>query len=127
MNPREQIQKQAEIIHDANVSVGFNQFDPPSAPLVMPSPVDRTTPWHKVSLVPNPASSDISLGFISDDNAAYSLDVRDVKGEMVYNEIINAVKGENNFSIHINTWSPGVYYLEIRIQDKLSTFKFVKQ
>lgn len=89
-------------------------------PVQITNGIDETESLQ-LPVFPNPASNMLIVE-IPKENIAYDFSITDINGKVVLNR-------RNYFdnSIDISRFSTGVYYLQIKTNDKIYTSKFIKQ
>ncbi|MDD3859538.1 MAG: T9SS type A sorting domain-containing protein, partial [Bacteroidales bacterium] len=76
---------------------------------------------EEISLYPNPASDVFSIDF-GNNTSNKEIFACNLNGEIVYNEIYGV---ENLISINTNSFASGVYFVEIKYQDKIEVKKLI--
>ncbi|HOZ30411.1 MAG TPA: T9SS type A sorting domain-containing protein [Bacteroidales bacterium] len=76
---------------------------------------------EEISLYPNPTSDIFSIDF-GNNIGNKEIFVCNLNGEIVYNEIYGV---ENLISINTNSFASGVYFVEIKYQDKIEVKKLI--
>ena len=79
----------------------------------------------KELLYPNPASEFVYLNFNSVSEGPVNIQIVNSIGQLVKQRPVNASKGQNQFKIHVNDISPGIYIVRINKGDLNITKKFV--
>lgn len=88
--------------------------------------VKRTDNLDKMSLSPNPTSSNISLQTVSSTVEAGIVRVLDLNGEVMKNESISLSKGLNTISIQLDDLSAGIYLISLETVNGIQVEKIVK-
>lgn len=78
-----------------------------------------------LKLFPNPATNAINLSFHSNINSPVNISVVNTLGNKIYTYKINARMGINHHSIDLNNMPTGVYSLQIEMNNKVISRKFV--
>ena len=78
--------------------------------------------FKELSLVPNPATSQLMLNFETELSQDAQLEIYDIAGRLIHSEVINANKGFNRINMDISGFDKGTYIVsiikdDIRIQD----------
>lgn len=81
--------------------------------------------WNFVG--PIPAQSNLNLSFNSGDYQNLSLEVFDVRGQLVRAQELNAEAGINTLSMNVENLLSGIYFIRIRNSQGILERKFVKQ
>lgn len=99
---------------------------PPIAYPVTVENVIRNNPG--ISLYPNPGHDEITMSTRLEENADISITVYNAMGQIVYDENnLKALAGEYQKTIGIGHLKEGMYYYHLRINDSLSSGKFLKK
>jgi len=68
---------------------------------------------------PNPIKSILHCKFVSSENANLSINIIDLSGREIIKTSQNLVSGQNNFSIFLGDQKPGIYFLEMKTDNKV--------
>jgi len=79
------------------------------------------------TVYPNPASSEVTIGFSSDKETRYSVTVADMTGRIIINENHTSVVGDNQFQMNISSLSKGIYMVILQNSDGTLQKKIVVQ
>ena len=79
-----------------------------------------------ISASPNPFSDDILIQLTSTESVESRLMITDALGKTVSIQNAPILKGDNTISLKTNTLSHGMYFISIKIGDKMATLKMVK-
>nr|HMT30752.1 T9SS type A sorting domain-containing protein [Bacteroidia bacterium] len=79
-------------------------------------------PGSELNVYPNPVSTQLTIELDAAKSGAYSVEIVDLAGRVVYSEVINAAAGINNNVIDVADYAKGVYTLSVKNNDG-----FVKQ
>jgi hypothetical protein len=83
---------------------------------------------EKIYLYPNPAKEDINVLVQAKKNQRATLTITDVAGRITNRLETNVEKGQNSFTLDIETLSPGTYYIQLKTADGITlSQKFIKQ
>jgi len=78
-------------------------------------------------IAPNPAASQIEIGFFLAMDETANLEIFDLSGRLVSTEILNAGAGYHSRLLQVSSLESGNYFLRIRQGSKITrTQKFVK-
>ncbi len=77
----------------------------------------------KMRLIPNPADEETKLNFTVRRAQNVNVKIVDITGMVVFEQTIQAIKGMNNTSIDLSTFSKGVYSVMLVTNDEVSTEK----
>jgi hypothetical protein len=76
---------------------------------------------------PNPANDMLNISFTSEKEENYTMSVVDVTGRVILSETKNAVEGDNNEALNLQSVSSGVYFLILNKGDNTIYSRIVKQ
>ncbi|MCB9355349.1 MAG: T9SS type A sorting domain-containing protein [Saprospiraceae bacterium] len=93
-------------------------------------PVATNTPFEnsvRLDLYPNPAVEQIQIGLVAPRQALYSGRIVDALGQMMYQLPAppSPNTGEQQWSVSLTDWAPGLYFLHLQIGDEHLCRKFV--
>jgi hypothetical protein len=71
------------------------------------------------AVYPNPIKSILHCKFVSSENANLSINIIDLSGREIIKTSQNLVSGQNNFSIFLGDQKPGIYFLEMKTDNKV--------
>jgi hypothetical protein len=74
---------------------------------------------------PNPVKNYATITYNMPSYGNVSVQIRNILGEMVANEVISAQKGENTYQIDATSLSNGVYFYQFSLNNKVVTKKFI--
>jgi Secretion system C-terminal sorting domain len=81
-----------------------------------------------LSFFPNPATDQATLTFGLLENGEVDFDISNILGQQVVYENKGMLSpGNYNFPISLAEFDPGVYFLSIRMEDKVKSLKFIKE
>ncbi len=78
-----------------------------------------------MKLFPNPASNSVNVGISSTETSPAVLSVYNLMGQVMYNETINLVEGNNFMNINISNLNAGIYMVNIKTNAGTSTQKLI--
>jgi hypothetical protein len=81
----------------------------------------------RVKLVANPSKSDATLIVTSDDRVAARIQIADLLGKTVLNELRVLEPGSQTISLHTSSLSPGHYVCRIESGGFVQSVKIVKE
>lgn len=81
----------------------------------------------EVLLSPNPASKSLDISFHSEINSTVIIQIVDSKGSVIETLDQKSLKGINTLKLNVDNYSNGIYNVNINIDGKLSSARFVKQ
>ncbi len=67
----------------------------------------------KVDFYPNPVDNELNIEFTSNENAILKIDLIDISGRRILNQIYSATQGPNRTKLDLNNISQGIYFLNI--------------
>jgi hypothetical protein len=80
----------------------------------------------EVSLFPNPASSVLNINVSNIQSSNVEVTIFSYLGNIVYSETIDIAEGNIQKSINILNFRQGIYILQIKSDDYISTLQFKK-
>ncbi len=89
--------------------------------------VRRDDEMGKMSLSPNPTSSNMSLQTVSNADMSGTILIHDMTGKIVQNENVILKNGLNTFSINLDNLNSGIYLFSLRTEDGVQVEKIIKQ
>ncbi len=109
------------LVTDAN---GCNNSD--SIAITLFVDVNETADNNSSAIIfPNPGKDKVQLFIFSNTSTDAILKLFDLNGKIISERIINLSRGNNKNELDTSTLAAGIYYLQIRTNDKLKTFKLV--
>ncbi len=85
------------------------------------------SPGHQILIYPNPAGAALNCGFYNTANETASFTVTDIIGNILREERVKVVRGQNNFTVGTAGLSPGMYILNLYLSGRSLQSKFIKQ
>jgi len=82
--------------------------------------------FEGVKIYPNPAQSELNARFTSSVTGDYEFRITDLSGKTLVQLKQNAQTGDNQTRVNVTSLVPGFYLAELRSEDRIQTFKFVK-
>jgi PKD repeat protein len=74
----------------------------------------ETLSWaQSINIYPNPNSGQFNIAFIATEKADYTIEVRNVIGQVIFSQTLNNHIGEYKTNINLNEKSKGYYFLRI--------------
>lgn len=83
--------------------------------------------FGSLEVFPNPAQTEITLWFHSDEHEQATLSLYDISGKTVSVQSVALKRGKNTLQINIAGLSPGFYTIQLISKEKSSVKKFVKK
>ena len=80
----------------------------------------------EVSMYPNPASSQLNVDVNNIPNSNFEVTIFSYLGNIVYKETIKNTDESTKLSIDIQNFRQGIYILQIKTNDSVSTHQFKK-
>ncbi|MBC7775288.1 MAG: T9SS type A sorting domain-containing protein [Phycisphaerae bacterium] len=74
---------------------------------------------------PNPATDHINIQFDATGNLETTLQLRDLAGRLVLQQVVPAIEGENNISIPMNNLTNGLYLLSVKAGEEAIMLRVV--
>jgi len=78
----------------------------------------------EMQVYPNPVKDILNIKFTSVDNQAATIHVFDMVGKTVLNIPVEAIEGENKYSVDFSEYHKGIYFVEI-LQNEMKIMKRV--
>ncbi len=97
----------------------------PACKDVVPNSVEETMKAEQFVCYPNPNNGKFNLNFELPEKVTTHVRIIDIKGNVVYNEIINNFDGKYNKSIDISYNAKGIYFIVIEQGNKTISKKIV--
>jgi hypothetical protein len=79
-----------------------------------------------LSISPNPATSQLSVDFMSSSNKSATFQIYDNIGKLISVQKMETLIGQNKIVINTESFANGFYYLSISSEDKIKNMKFVR-
>jgi len=86
----------------------------------------NNTPEQTISIAPNPASTFIKIMLPSSVKEKYSVTIVNSSGQKVLAKEINGPDKNNFLSVYVKNFSPGLYTIKIKSEQKIFKSKFIK-
>jgi len=83
---------------------------------------EQTNSISAFNLYPNPANESVTIAFSSENESSYILELTDMMGKTVKNEVTNAGIGENTYVMNLTGIAKGIYFVRIS-NDKINLVK----
>lgn len=80
----------------------------------------------KIKFFPNPVIDEMQINYESTSAGILRLEIFNVQGKLVYQEMINSQNGTNNLSFNLSQLHKGLYLCRLNGKDKFETVKFIK-
>ncbi len=80
---------------------------------------------YSFQVIPNPASNQTSVTFMSDNEENYSVKLIDLSGRIIHTEMSHATIGENQMMMDISQVSKGIYFVILQKGDAVLNTKLV--
>jgi PKD repeat protein len=80
-----------------------------------------------VQVFPNPVQDQVNLVFTSKEASKAQVVLSDLTGRTIYNQSASIQNGLNKIQLEATDLYPGVYLIQVRAGQSLSTIKFIKQ
>lgn len=81
---------------------------------------------NAMTLFPNPVSEELTLRLVSKSSESVEIQVLDVNGNIVYNQMERVVPGSNQIKMQLSHLSRGLYVCRINKGKCIKTSKFLK-
>src|SRR5450432_2589209 len=87
-----------------------------------------TTNGANVQVRPNPVvGSTLILAVSTQQNSRSNVQVMAVDGKVIVHQAVNLASGNNLLYVNISTVPPGIYLVQVQLNDEVVTKKFVKE
>jgi hypothetical protein len=97
-------------------------------PGVLPSKIEgESASIENLNVYPNPSSDIFNISFVSDKIQNLNIKIVNLIGEVVYVEGLEKFVGEYTKQVNLNSFTKGVYFLEITTNDGVVNKKIVLQ
>jgi hypothetical protein len=80
----------------------------------------------KFKFFPNPVIDEMQINYESTNTGLLRLEIFDLQGKVVYQEMINSQNGTNNLKFNLSQLCKGLYLCRLIGNDKFETVKFIK-
>ena len=77
------------------------------------------------SIYPNPATNNLNCEILSSGNKNLSIKITDLAGREIIKTTKSLVNGQNNFNLFIGDKKAGIYFLEMKTNDKIFVEKII--
>lgn len=81
----------------------------------------------QLSLAPNPANENVTMTFTSLQSGEFILEITDLTGRVIHEEIISVVQGENRKEISLMEIAPGMYMINMRDAQHAAQSRLIRQ
>lgn len=80
-----------------------------------------------VVVFPNPASDKINIKLENIDSSDVLINLLDITGKVVYSKVVNEVRGDFNEVVLISNYNKGIYFISVKVADRLINKKILIQ
>lgn len=80
----------------------------------------------QIFLFPNPVREEMKVRLVSAVNAEFDMEIYNMSGQLMMQEEIDFMSGENNFFYNVNSLSTGTYLVKFSNEEKIATAKLLK-
>jgi uncharacterized protein YjdB len=87
--------------------------------------IDETSGDYGLRLYPNPATGDVSVRYKLDKTQEISTEVLTMVGSTVKTTTFQSIAGENQVSLPLDGFSPGIYFVRLRTENGIQVEKLV--
>ncbi len=91
-----------------------------------PLPVETDSVFQLKKLYPNPTADIVMIEFNSDNARDVVVNIFDLSGHKIHNELFGAQKGENKLLLNLSKYSSGLYVIELKSGSQSVTYKVLK-
>lgn len=115
-----------------NNGAGFGLFAAlpaggPFVPLDLITSVGELTAVSETQIYPNPVEDNLTFSFNNSANTVYTIEIMDLTGKMVYNQVIDGMIGSNQVEIPTQNFVNGMYFIKLHNNEGQKVVPFVKQ
>ena len=90
------------------------------------SVVEAPSILKNIVAAPNPFTDELMVQFTSSESAESRLIITDIMGKRLTVQNAQILRGDNIFALNTSVLSKGIYFISIKIGDKMATLKMVK-
>jgi hypothetical protein len=87
--------------------------------------IDEQPAISNFSAGPNPATDHINIQFDATSNLETTIQLMDLAGKLVQQQVVTAIEGQNNMTIPVNELTNGMYLLSVRAGEESILIKVV--
>lgn len=80
-----------------------------------------------IKIFPNPTTNQLTLEFEQNDSESTLLEIKNILGQTVYTETFKSNIGKQLKTIDVSLFQNGVYFIQLKNQNKTYSAKFIKQ
>jgi hypothetical protein len=89
--------------------------------------VEENEANNKIDIYPNPSTNEITLAFEQTYSENTKITIQNVLGQTVYSESFKSNTGNQLKTLDISNLQNGVYFIQLKNQNKIYSTKFIKQ
>ena len=89
------------------------------------SPVETNGSISEMSLYPNPASGELTIHFINDNELPFTISVMNMLGELVYTKTESGLTGNSTATVDVSKMPDGIYLIMVKCGAQTITNKFM--
>jgi len=82
---------------------------------------------NTIFISPNPTTNEITLEFEQSNSENTQLEIKNILGQTVYSETFKNNLGKQTKNIDVSLFQNGVYFIQLKNQNKIYSAKFIKQ
>ncbi len=87
--------------------------------------MNNDSPFFKSKIYPNPFTISSTLEINTSSKGILNMSIYSVEGRLIKNKNVNISKGNNKITLSRNNMNVGVYFINLRMKDKIETIKFI--
>lgn len=88
---------------------------------------DNNSNNNSVLIYPNPSTDEITLTFEQTNSENTQIEIQNLLGQTVYSETLKTNIGKQTKSLDASMFQNGVYFIQLKNQDKIYSTKFIKK
>jgi Secretion system C-terminal sorting domain/Domain of unknown function (DUF4397) len=96
-------------------------------PLPLATSINRTSEVSEMQVFPNPAQNNINLSFKAEQNTDVAVQITDALGQLVYEQQLGNIYGQQNIQIATQNIPNGIYNLSLRSSKGVKTSRLLIQ
>ena len=80
-----------------------------------------------LSIYPNPASTEVNVSFTSPENSKYSIQVKSILGQSLYQSTKSGNGQISNIKLDASSWDAGIYFVIVNVENSSTVKKVIIQ
>jgi len=82
---------------------------------------------RNLKIYPNPSTNEVTLEFEQSNSENTQVEIQNVLGQTIYSETLKTNIGKQTKTLDISSLNNGVYFIQLKNQNKIYSAKFIKQ